>query len=146
MGSFFPVPPDVLLIALCLGARHKAIYFTLIAILGSVAGGVMGYYIGHYLWWYNGSYTNFANFFFINIPGFSEELFLQIQEQYKLYGFLIIFTAGFTPIPYKIFTISSGAFDISFYLFLIASIISRGGRFLIILLLILRWKMNLKKS
>tara|TARA_Y100000590_G_scaffold456702_1_gene607806 strand:+ start:1306 stop:1923 length:618 start_codon:yes stop_codon:yes gene_type:complete len=131
-SSFFPIPPDALLIALCLGARHRSFYFALVATFGSVLGGVAGYCIGHYLWWSNDVYSSFANFFFNNVPGFSEELFLQIQNKYNLYGFLIIFTAGFTPVPYKIFTISSGAFDISFYLFLIASITSRGGRFLIV--------------
>ena len=131
-SSFFPIPPDALLIALCLGARHRSFYFALVATFGSVLGGVVGYCIGHYLWWSNDVYSSFANFFFNNVPGFSEELFLQIQNKYNLYGFLIIFTAGFTPVPYKIFTISSGAFDISFYLFLIASIASRGGRFLIV--------------
>ena len=131
-SSFFPIPPDALLIALCLGARHRSFYFALVATFGSVLGGVVGYCIGHYLWWSNDVYSSFATFFFNNVPGFSEELFLQIQNKYNLYGFLIIFTAGFTPVPYKIFTISSGAFDISFYLFLIASITSRGGRFLIV--------------
>ena len=138
-SSFFPIPPDILLISLCLGANRKSLYFALICTLGSVFGGAFGYFIGNYLWWDGNLYSNFAQIFFNNIPGFSEELFLQIQEKYILHGFLIIFTAGFTPIPYKIFTIFSGAFSLPFHLFLLASFISRGARFFLLSLLIYKY-------
>ena len=111
---FFPVPPDILLIALSIGLRRKAYYFALICSFASILGGISGYFIGYYLWWNGDSYTVFADFFFTHVPGFSEILFINIQQQYNIYGFLIIFAAGFTPIPYKLFTITAGAFNISF--------------------------------
>jgi len=137
-SSFFPIPPDVLLIALALGARKKSFQFALICSLASIAGGLLGYSIGHYLWWNGGAYSTIAHFFFNNIPGFNEGIFTSIQHQYSEYGFMIIFTAGFTPIPYKIFTISAGAFNINLPLFIIASAISRSARFFLVAGLI--WK------
>ena len=137
-SSFFPIPPDVLLIALALGVRTRSFQFALICSLASIAGGLFGYSIGHFLWWEGSAYSGIAQFFFNNIPGFSENLFSSIQQQYDQHGFLIIFTAGFTPIPYKIFTISAGAFDINLFNFLIASIISRSARFFLVAGLI--WK------
>ena len=137
-ASFFPVPPDVLLVALALGSREQAFKFAFICSIASIAGGLVGYSIGHFIWWDGTNYNSFANFFFNNIPGFTEALFQKIQSQYNHYGFIIIFTAGFTPIPFKVFTISAGAFDISLPLFLIASTISRSARFFLVSFLI--WK------
>lgn len=137
-SSFFPIPPDVLLIALALGVRKRSLHFALICSLASIAGGLFGYSIGYFLWWEGSSYSGLAHFFFNNIPGFSEEVFRSVQNQYNEYGFLIIFTAGFTPIPYKIFTITAGAFDINFFNFIIASTISRSARFFLVAGLI--WK------
>jgi len=102
-------------------------------------GGMLGYFIGYYFWWDGGLYSSYASLFFNHIPGFSEELFQTIQEKYNIYGFIIIFTAGFSPIPYKIFTISAGAFDISFPIFVAASIISRSARFFLIAVLLLNY-------
>ena len=137
-SSFFPIPPDVLLIALALGARKKSFQFAIICSLASIAGGLFGYGIGHYLWWEGTAYSGIAHFFFNNIPGFTEQVFLSVQNQYDHYGLMIIFTAGFTPIPYKIFTITAGAFDINLFNFLIASAISRSARFFLVAGLI--WK------
>lgn len=133
-SSFFPIPPDALLIALVLGSRTKAFQFAGMTMLGSVIGGTAGYAIGYYAWWATPGveFTGLALFFFDFIPGFHQEQFFEIQKQFVEYDFWIIFTAGFTPIPYKIFTIASGAFDISFIMFLIASAVSRGARFFIV--------------
>jgi membrane protein YqaA with SNARE-associated domain len=136
---FFPIPPDVLLIALALGASAKAFRYALICTIGSVAGAFAGYGIGYFAWMTpDGGFTAFANFFFNNIPGFSVSLFNNIKDLFIEWDFWIIFTAGFTPIPYKVFTISSGVFDINLLMFFIASVISRGARFFIIAYLI--WK------
>jgi len=138
-ASFFPVPPDALLIALILGVTQKAFKFATICLIGSVTGALLGYVIGHFLWWTpDGNFTSLALFFFNNLPGFSEKDFSVIQKMYSEYDFWIIFTAGFTPLPYKVFTISSGAFKISLPMFIFASIISRGARFFFISFLI--WK------
>tara|TARA_Y100000817_G_scaffold75558_1_gene58124 strand:- start:1287 stop:1901 length:615 start_codon:yes stop_codon:yes gene_type:complete len=138
-ASFFPIPPDVLLIALCLGSQSKSLKYALICSVGSILGAVVGYGIGSILWWSSSNeFTGLANFFFSIIPGFSTDVFYSIKDQYEQWNFWIIFTAGFTPIPFKIFTITAGAFDINFILFLIASTISRSARFFLVAGLI--WK------
>ena len=143
-ASFFPIPPDVLLIALVLGSRSKSFKFALICSIASVTGGIAGYGIGHFLWWNGDCYNMVAHFFFDNIPGFSEDLFLNIKEQYDIHGFIIIFTAGFTPIPYKLFTITAGAFNISFLSFLVAATISRSVRFFLVSFLIRKYGETVK--
>ena len=136
-SSFFPIPPDVLLIPLALGARSKALRFALVCSVASIAGGMVGYGIGYFSWWNGaGAYSAVAIFFFNHIPGFSEQVFLNIQEKYEIYNFLIVFTAGFTPIPFKIITISAGAFSVNFPMFLLASTVSRSARFFLVALLI----------
>lgn len=128
-SSFFPIPPDVLLIALCLGFPKRSFYYAAICTLGSIIGAIVGYEIGNSLWYDElGEYTSIANFFFNNI--FSENGFLKVKVLYEEYNFWAIFTAGLTPIPYKIFTITAGVFNIDLGLFVIASIIGRLGRFL----------------
>ena len=138
-ASFFPITTDVLLIALCLGSQNKSFNFGLICSIGSILGAIVGYAIGSFLWWSTpNTFTPLANFFFDIIPGFSNDVFYSIKSQYEQWNFWIIFTAGFTPIPFKIFTITAGAFDINFILFLIASTVSRSARFFIVCGLI--WK------
>jgi len=138
-SSFFPIPPDALLIALVLGARTKAFKFASACTIASVTGALAGYAIGHFLWWSSPSeFSGIANFFFNNVPSFTQQSFFEIQKMYSKYDFWIVFTAGFTPIPYKLITISSGAFDINLPMFVIASVISRGARFFLVSLLI--WK------
>ena len=138
-SSFFPIPPDALLIALVLGARKKAFKFALNSTVASVFGALLGYAIGHFVWWSNpNEFSNFANFFFNNIPGFTEDIFFKVKGLYEEWNFWIVFTAGFTPIPYKVFTISAGAFDVNLILFVLASIVSRAGRFFLVAGLI--WK------
>ena len=136
-SSFFPIPPDVLLIALCLGAVKRSFRFALICLVGSILGAVGGYAIGYYLWQNTaGEYTALANWFFAHV--FTEESFLQVKGLYDEYDFWIVFTAGFTPLPYKLFTISGGLFKIDLVMFFVASIVSRGLRFFLIAGLI--WK------
>jgi len=132
-ASFFPIPPDVLLIPLALGRREKAFKFALICSIGSIIGATIGYGIGQWIWWTSvGSFSDFAQFFFNHIPGFSHQGFEKIKALYDEYNFMIIFTAGFTPIPFKLFTISAGAFNVNFILFIFASILSRSARFFIV--------------
>ncbi|MBC8257181.1 MAG: DedA family protein [Candidatus Marinimicrobia bacterium] len=138
-ASFFPIPPDVLLIALALGSRKQSYKFALICSIASIIGAIGGYCIGNYLWWAGDGYNEIALFFFNHVPGFSESVFLDIKKQYDYYGFIITFTAGFTPIPFKVFTISAGAFNISFPLFLLASSISRSARFFLVSFLIVKY-------
>jgi len=122
-SSFFPIPVDPLLIALCLGAMKKSWRFALITSLASVTGGMIGYLIGFGIW------EAVDSFFFKYVPGFSESLFERVMANFNEYGFWYVFAAGFTPIPYKVFTIASGVFKLNFFLFVIASAISRSLRF-----------------
>ncbi|NQT80821.1 MAG: DedA family protein [Candidatus Aminicenantes bacterium] len=122
-SSFFPIPPDPLLIALCLGAIKKSWRFALYASIASIIGGMIGYFIGFGIW------QSVDSFFFKYIPGFTESLFEQVTANFNKYGFWYVFVAGFTPIPYKVFTIASGVFKLNFFLFLFASTISRSLRF-----------------
>lgn len=145
-SSFFPIPPDVLLIALCLGMSTKSFKYASIATLGSVLGAIAGYGIGHFAWLDGGGeFTAFANFFFDNIPGFTDEIYRKIADWYDTYDFWVVFTAGFTPIPYKVITITSGVFDINFTIFILASIISRGARFFLVAWLIWKFGPTIKK-
>ncbi len=122
-SSFFPIPPDALLIALCLGAVKKSWRFALYTSIASIIGGSFGYLIGFGLW------DSVSPFFFNYIPGFSQIGFQNVLMHYQESGFWYVFLAGFTPIPYKVFTIASGVFKLNFVLFLIASTISRSLRF-----------------
>ncbi len=138
-ASFFPIPPDPLLIALVLGARSKSFRFALYCSIASVFGALLGYSIGYFAWWSSpGEFTGIAHLFFDHVPGFTEERFYVVKGLYDQWNFWIVFTAGFTPLPYKVFTITGGAFNVNLVMFLIASIISRSARFFLVAALI--WK------
>jgi membrane protein YqaA with SNARE-associated domain len=137
-SSFFPVPPDVLLIALCLGRPSRALRYALICTVGSVLGGMGGYAIGYFLWQTAaGGHTPLAEWCLTHL--FSIEDFEAVRQTFERYNFWAIFTAGFTPIPYKLFTIAGGVFGINLPMFVVASVVSRGLRFFIIAWLIRRF-------
>ncbi|MBK7132951.1 MAG: DedA family protein [Bacteroidales bacterium] len=142
---FFPVPVDILLIVLVLGFRPKAFRYAMYTTVGSVSGALVGYLAGHYMWVNtSGEFTWFASLFFNNIPGFSADLYEKIKIMYAQWDFWIIFTAGFTPVPYKIFTVTAGVFDMNLLLFLFASLISRGARFFLVTFLLYRYGPKVK--
>ncbi|PLX81916.1 MAG: cytochrome B [Desulfuromonas sp.] len=132
-SSFFPIPPDVLLLALCISVPARSFRFALIASLGSVLGGVVGYGIGMGLW------GVVSGYFFRFIPGFTPEVFARVQDLFVTYNFWAVFTAGFTPIPYKVITIGAGVFHINFAVFLFASLLSRSLRFFLVAAIIYRF-------
>lgn len=132
-SSFFPVPPDVLLIAIGLSMPRRIFRCTALCTLGSVLGGVAGYAIGHSFW-------SVASVWFFNwVPGFTPEVFQSIQLIFSKYNFWFVFLAGFTPVPYKVITIGAGVFHIYFPVFILASVVSRGLRFCLIGVLIYRY-------
>ena len=137
-SSFFPVPPDVLLIALVLSKKEAFVRLATLCSIASIIGGLAGYGIGYFLWYDGDSFSKIALFFFHNIPGFTVETFNAAQSLYDTYSFWIVFTAGFTPIPYKVITITAGVANINIAIFVIASIISRTLRFFLVAGLI--WK------
>lgn len=125
-SSFFPIPPDPLLVALAVGAPRRAMWFAAVCALGSVLGGIAGYAIGWGLW------EAVNQYFFAYVPGVTPEAFEHVRGVYDQYDFWAIFAAGFTFIPFKVFTLSAGAFAISFPIFVIASAISRSARFFLV--------------
>jgi membrane protein YqaA with SNARE-associated domain len=132
-SSFFPIPPDVLLIALCISAPSRAFRFALVASLGSVFGGITGYALGMTFW-------GLLNpLFYQYVPGFSPDTFARVQQLFATYDFWTVFTAGFTPIPYKLITIGAGVFRIHFGMFVFASLISRSLRFILVAWLLKRY-------
>jgi membrane protein YqaA with SNARE-associated domain len=120
-SSIFPIPPDVLLLALCVGSQKKAFRFALICSAGSVLGGVIGYGIG--LWGYSLIGEPIVRMYH------GEPVMDKIKVWYDTYGFWGTLAAAITPIPYKIFTIASGVFQFPFGQFLLASVIGRTFRF-----------------
>lgn len=132
-SSFFPIPPDPLLMALCLGAVRRSLRFAFVATGGSVLGGALGYAIGAGMWHLLGDW------FFAYVPGVTPAAFERVRELYDRYDFGAIFLAGFTPIPYKVFTLSAGVFRIDFAIFVFASVLSRGLRFFLVASLIYRF-------
>lgn len=127
-SSFFPVPPDVLVIAMTVANRSKWWLYATIASVGSVLGGILGYYIGFALFESVGESI---------IKLYHLDTYFQIvQEKYSQNAFLAIFTAAFTPIPYKVFTIAGGVFQIPLQTLIIASILGRAGRFFLVALIL----------
>jgi membrane protein YqaA with SNARE-associated domain len=127
-SSFFPIPPDVLLIALALSVPTKAFRFAAWCTVASVLGGLFGYLIGYALW------TTFEPY--LIGPVFSQENFDLVTAKYNEYGFLAVFIAAFTPIPYKVFTVAAGVAQLNLVGFVLASICGRAGRFFLVALVI----------
>ncbi len=136
-SSFFPIPPDVLLIALALGKPRRSFWYALIAAICSIVGGVAGYAIGAGLW------GLVQEFFFSYV--FSEQVFRKVSDIYNTWAFWAVFTAGFTPIPYKVFTIAAGVCSINLPMFILASAISRSARFFLVAALIFFFGPPIKK-
>ena len=129
-SSFFPIPPDVLLIALAISIPTRAFHFAMVATIGSLIGGIAGYGIG--MFGYDSIGHPIVEFYH------GQEIMQAIKEWYDKYGFWAVLGAAITPLPYKIFTISSGMFSFDFFQFMIASIIGRSVRFFAVAGLI--WK------
>lgn len=123
-SSFFPIPPDVLLMPMILANLQRAWLYALICTVGSVLGGVAGYAMGYY---------GFA-FFGQPLIDFyhAQEKFILLQHWYTEWDVLIVFAAGFSPIPYKIFTVLSGFMQANLLMFILASLLSRGARFFLV--------------
>jgi membrane protein YqaA with SNARE-associated domain len=132
-SSFFPVPPDVLLIALSLGAPVRSFHFAGICTLGSVLGGIAGYAIGMV-------FFDQIGYKILDFYGFFDK-FAEVQALYLKYDALCVAVAGFTPVPYKVFTIASGIFGMNFPIFVVVSALTRGARFYIVSALI--WKFGI---
>ncbi len=130
-SSFFPIPPDVLLIALALSIPGRAFRYALVCAAGSIIGGAFGYAIG--LWFMGALGQPIIDFYGLQHP------YDQIADLYNEWAGVAVFVAGFTPIPYKVFTIAAGVFRIDFPVFMLASLLSRSARFFLVAALIWRF-------
>ena len=130
-SSFFPIPPDVFLIALCVGAPHKSFRFALICSIGSVIGGAIGYGLGY-------GFMGTIGQPILELYHLQEK-YHTVQELYQQYDALAVGAAGFTPLPYKLFTITAGAFKINFVTFILMSILARSARFFLVAALIYKF-------
>jgi membrane protein YqaA with SNARE-associated domain len=123
-SSFFPIPPDVILIPMSLAAPRRAWRFAAIATVASVAGGIVGYGIGALLFDTLGQWL-------IHLYGYADKM-AALKETYAHWGALVILIKGLTPIPYKLVTIVSGLLGYNFALFVLLSVVTRGARFFIL--------------
>jgi membrane protein YqaA with SNARE-associated domain len=123
-ASFFPIPPDVLLIPMVLARPRRAWFLATVCTVASVAGGALGYLIGYAL------FDQVARGV-IEFYGYGAR-FAAFQAMYAQYGLWVIMVKGLTPIPYKIVTIATGAAAFSFPLFMAASVVTRGARFFLV--------------
>jgi len=145
-SSFFPVPPDVMIVPMVLAKKGDFIKIFLIATIFSVLGGILGYFLGNMFLEFSMSIIEFYNY---------EKKVFELQDKLSnntgvVFWIGALFLAGFTPLPYKVFTITSGFIGFNIYLFVLISLISRGLRFFIVSYLSMRFgdkfEMILKKE
>ncbi len=120
-SSFFPVPPDALLVTLCLGDRSRSFFFALLCTVGSLLGGIVGYIIG--VFFFESIGVRILDFY-----GLFEE-YEQVRTVFDAQAFWSIFAAALSPIPYKVFTIAGGVFRISLVAFILGTIVARSLRY-----------------
>lgn len=123
-SSFFPIPPDVMLAPMSLAQPAKAWRLALLTTLASAAGGLLGYLIG-----------NFAFGLIepiVGVGGRYHQAFMQAEQWFARWGLWAVFVAGFSPIPYKVFTITAGVLSMALIPFLLASLVGRGARFFLV--------------
>jgi len=123
-SSFFPIPPDALLIPLVLGRPTRGLWFAAVCTAGSVLGAVGGYMIGSFLFASIGQAI-------LEFYGATDH-YVSLGRMFNENLWLTLGTAGFTPIPFKVFTIAAGAFAVAFLPFVLVSTVSRGARFFIV--------------
>lgn len=122
-SSFFPIPPDVMLAPMSLANPQRAMWFALLTTLASVAGGLLGYVIGHYAFDVIEPYLRESRYW---------DSYQVAVDWFDRWGFWAVFVAGFSPIPYKVFTIAAGAVSMALLPFTLASLIGRGARFFLV--------------
>lgn len=135
-SSVFPIPPDVLLIAMAVAVPKRAFYFAMVCTVASVLGGMFGYLLGYgFMDVVGNRIVEFYHF---------EDKFAAIGLLYNKYEGWAVAAAGFTPLPYKVFTLAAGAFKINFAVFVLASTIGRSARFFLVAGLIYKFGSTVK--
>ncbi len=136
-SSFFPIPPDIILIPMIIAKRTKAFILASICTIFSVIGGLFGYFIGFALF-------NSVGLILVNFYGMNDYI-ESLKEYYNNYGVWFVLVAGFTPLPFKIITIASGLFQLNLIVFILCSLIARGSRFYLIAVLLYIFGETIKK-
>jgi len=130
-SSFFPIPPDVFLMVLCIAVPKKSFRYAAICAVGSVLGGAIGYGLGL-------GFMDTVGVKILEWYGLQDK-YAAVQDLYRQYDALAVGAAGFTPLPYKLFTITAGAFKINFVTFMLMSAVSRSARFFLVAALIYKF-------
>jgi membrane protein YqaA with SNARE-associated domain len=125
-SSFFPIPPDVLQIALSVSRPRRAFFYAAVSAIASVLGGILGWLIGYAFWEVCGP------FFLKYVPGLNQTAVDHVGQMYQANAFWAIFAAAFTPIPYKVFTIAGGIFQVPLAVLIAASLLGRSTRFFLV--------------
>lgn len=133
-ASVFPIPPDVLLMALCLSRPRRAFVYAAVCTVGSVVGALLGYLIGYTLWRSLGVYPECPQYaggalFFEYIPSFHCDAFARVRDLYRDYSEVGLFVAAVSPIPFKVFTIAAGVFHVGLVTLVLVSTVGRAARF-----------------
>lgn len=126
-SSFFPIPPDVMLAPMSLARPKRALSFALFTTIASVLGGLFGYFIGYFMFETITPWLHDLGYW---------EKYLTAKQWFEQWGFWAVFLAGFSPIPYKVFTISAGVLAMALLPFVAASLIGRGARFFLVAMLL----------
>ncbi|NNF39857.1 MAG: DedA family protein [Woeseiaceae bacterium] len=122
-SSFFPIPVDVMLAPMCLADRHRWVRYATVATVFSVLGGLAGYFIGYGMFEVIEPWLRESHYW---------DAYVTSREWFDEYGVLVVFVAGFSPIPYKVFTIAAGVASLSIPGFLLASLVGRAARFFLV--------------
>jgi membrane protein YqaA with SNARE-associated domain len=123
-SSFFPIPPDVFLMVMCIAVPRKSFRYAAVCAAGSVIGGAIGYGLGL-------GFMDTIGVKILDLYGLQNK-YEVVQNLYQQYDALAVGAAGFTPLPYKLFTITAGAFKINFVTFILVSLLSRSARFFLV--------------
>lgn len=137
-SSFFPIPPDVMLLPMSLARPRRAWFFAAVCTVASVVGGMLGYAIGALLYDSLGQWL-------MHIYNLTDKV-ETFRQSYAEWGAVIILLKGLTPIPYKLVTITSGFAGYNFWLFILCSVVARGGRFFVLAVLLNRYGDFIRKE
>jgi membrane protein YqaA with SNARE-associated domain len=145
-ASFIPLPTSTFFLLLIALNGRKSAEYIFSATIGTLAGALIAYTVGHFAWFgQDGEYTGFVHFLFNHAPGFSENVYNNIHILYSKWDFWLLFAAASTPIPYGIFAIFSGVFEVNIFTFLFATFISQGIKFVILALASLKLGQLIRK-
>jgi len=145
-ASFLPVPVTTFFMLLILINRKLYIKYLFFVVLGTLTGALAGYSAGHFFWLKpDGEFTGAVQFLFNNIPGFSLAVYEKVQVMYAKWNFWILSGATLTPLPYSMFSVTSGAFNINIFIFFFTTLISQGIKYLFLTFFTEKISSNIKK-